>query len=166
MESGAGARQLSQPSLDGGVDVLVRVPKLELASIQLFSDPAQAALDRSELWRREKTGSGKAARVGDAAGDVIPIELEVSVDCVREALENRVHAATETPAPEFRRRFFGYGASLFMSPSRPFNSRSCRRPWTCAAVRTPIPHSLMNPAAADWSKTSPLPYVASECWYS
>ena len=142
------------------MDVLVRLAERKLARVQLAPDSPQAPLDRLQLRGLQEAGRGQPARVGDAAGDVVRIELEVDLQRGREALELGQQPAREAATPELA----GYGVSLFTSPSSPFNSRSCSRPWTCAAVRTPMPHSLMKPAAADWSKASPLPYVASECW--
>ncbi len=157
VKRGAGRRQLGQAPLDGSVDVLVSGLKLELARIELFLDAVQAALDGRQLRRGKKTGRSQSSRVGNAACDVVAIELEVRLDRARKALEHGMHTPAEARAPELARRFPGYGVSLFTSPRSPFSSRSCKRPWTWAAVRTPKPQSLMKPAAADWSNVSPLP---------
>jgi len=71
---------LSQPSLDRGVDVLVRVGQLELAALQLTLDSAKAAFDGRQLRASDDSGGGKPARVRDAAGDVIGVELEVDLE--------------------------------------------------------------------------------------
>ena len=157
MQSGAGGGDLGQPALDRGVDVLVGLAELELTFVQLALDAAKAALDQREARPGEKTRGGKPTRVGDAAGDVERIQLEISLQRRREPLELRVERLAKPAAPEL-----AYGVSLFTSPSRLPSSRACSWPWTRADVRTPIPHSLMKPAAADWSNSSPFPYVASD----
>jgi len=153
VQCGARGSDLRQPALDHGVDVLVGFAEHKVTRVQLALDSPQTALDRLEVRGLQQAGCGQPAGVGDAAGDVIGIELEVDLERRRKPLELGQQPARETAAPELA----GYGVSLLTSPSRPFSSRSCRRPWTSAAVRTPMPHSLMKPAAADWSKASPLP---------
>ena len=144
MESGAGGSELGQPALDGGVDVLVGFAELELAAVELALDAAEAALDGCELRLRDDAGRGQAARVRDAAGDVERVQLEISLERGREPLELWMKRLAEAGAPEL-----GYGVSLFTSPSRLPSSRECSCPCTWADVRTPMPHSLMKPAAAD-----------------
>ena len=73
-------RDLGQPPLDRGVDVLVRVRQLELAVLQLTLDAAKAALDGRQLRTSDDSGGGKPARMRDAAGDVIWVELEVDLE--------------------------------------------------------------------------------------
>ena len=100
--------------------------------------------------------------MSDAARDVEGVQLEINLERRCESLELRQQLAFEPAAPQpgcsavsttravgRLPRLARYGASLFTSPSRLFVSPACSRPWTCAAVRTPIPHSLMKPAAAD-----------------
>jgi len=72
-------RDLGQPPLDRGMDVLVRVGQLELAVLQLTLDAAEAALDGRQLRTSDDSGGGKPARVRDAAGDVVGVELEVDL---------------------------------------------------------------------------------------
>jgi hypothetical protein len=72
-------RDLGQPSLDRGVDVLVRVGQLELAVLQLTRDAAKATFDGRQLRTSDDSGGGKPARVRDAAGDVVRVELEVDL---------------------------------------------------------------------------------------
>ena len=161
MQSSAGGSQLGQPALDGGVDVLVGLAKLELFTIQLLLDAAKAPLDRGELRLRDDARRGEATRVREAAGDVEWVQLEVGLQRGGEPLELGVKGLAKPRAPQLP-----YGVSLLTSPSRFPISRACSWPWILAEVRTPMPHSLMKPAAADWSKTSPFPYVASDSWYS
>ncbi len=66
----AGGRDFGKPSLDGGVDVFVRVFEIEFPRVELALDPAQAALDRGEPGFGKKARRGQAPRVGNAAGDV------------------------------------------------------------------------------------------------
>lgn len=160
VQGGARRRDLGQSPFDDGVDVLVRVEEYELSGIELAFDAAQTSLDGGQLRRRQEPGGCKPARMGDAPGDVVWIQLEVNLERRREAIELGQQPATEATTPELA----VYGVSLFMSPSSPFSSRAWSWPWTCDAVRTPIPQSLMKPAAADWSNVSPLPYVARERW--
>src|SRR5438105_3577138 len=162
MDGRACGRQLGQTAFDCGVDVLICARELERAIIKLALDPAQSPFDGSELGRLDDAGLGQDARVGDAAGDVERIELEVDPEGGREALQLRQHPPAEAAAPHL----FVYWASLFTSRRRCSRSCPCRRPCTCDAVRTPNPQSLMKPAAALWSKASPFPYVASDSWYS
>ncbi len=79
MQGRACRRDLGQPPLDRGMDVLVRVGQLELAVLQLTLDAAEAALDGRQLRTSDDSGGGKPARVRDAAGDVVGVELEVDL---------------------------------------------------------------------------------------
>jgi hypothetical protein len=72
-------RDLGQPPLNRGVDVLVRVGQLELAVLQLTLDAAKATFDGRQLRTGDDSGGGKPARVRDAAGDVVRVELEVDL---------------------------------------------------------------------------------------
>jgi hypothetical protein len=158
MQRGAGGRDLGEPALDCGVDVLIRVEELEGTCIELFADTSQPPLDRSQLCGGDDAGGSEAARVRDAARDVEGVQLEVGVKRRRESLELDQQTPLEAATPQFAvGGCAGYFPSRLTSPNRLPSSRACRRPWTCADVRTPIPHSLMKPAAADWSNTSPLP---------
>ena len=148
MERGACRRDLRKPPLDSRVDVLIRVDEGERAGIELPFDASQPSLDGSQLRRGNDSRARKAARMGDAAGDVEGIELEVRLERGREAFELGEKPPLEPASPQLP-GLAGYGASLFMSPSRLPSSRERRLPWTCEAVLTPIPHSLMKPAAAD-----------------
>jgi hypothetical protein len=99
VQSGACGRDLGQPALDRGVDVLVGLAELELAFVQLTLDAAKAALDQREARPGQKTRGGKAARVRDAAGDVKRIELEISLQRRREPLELRVERLAKPASP-------------------------------------------------------------------
>ena len=79
MQRRACRRDLGQPPLDRGVDVLVRIGQLELAVLQLTLDAAEAAFDGGQLRTSDDSGGGKPARVRDAAGDVVGVELEVDL---------------------------------------------------------------------------------------
>src|SRR5260221_3759012 len=142
VQGGAGGRDFGEPSLDGGVDVFVRVFEIEGSRIELALDPTQAALDRRELGFGKKARGGQPARVSEAAGDIKRIQLEVDLERRRESLKLKQQRAPKAGAPEL-----AYGVSLFTSPSRLPSSRACSWPWTRAEVRTPMPHSLMKPAA-------------------
>ena len=157
MQHRPGRRDLRQTPLDRRVDVLVRFAELEVAAVQLSLDAAETSLDRRELRLRDDAGCGEPASVRDAAGDVEGVKLEIRLERRSEPLELRVEGLAKTSAPQL-----SYGVSLLTSPSRLPSSRAWSWPWTCADVRTPMPHSLMKPAAADWSNTSPFPYVARE----
>lgn len=152
MQGGAAWRELGQPPFDRGVNVFVCVFEIELARVELALDPAQSPLDGGELRSGEQSSRGQPASVRDAPGDVERIELEVDLERRRELLELGQKGPAKSSAPEL-----AYGASLFTSPSKLPSSRACSWPWTRAEVRTPIPQSLMKPAAADWSNTSPFP---------
>ena len=153
--------QLGRAPLDRGVNILVGVGEDELAALDLAPDLDQRPLQPGELRLAEKAGLDQAAGMGDAAGDVVGRQLEVDLERAREPLQLRQERILETPSPQLS---LAQGASLFTSPRRPARSRVWSWPWTCEAVRTPWPQSLMKPAAADWSKASPLPYVASDSW--
>jgi hypothetical protein len=141
-------RDLGQAPLDRGVNVFVGVEKLEGAGVELFADSPQAPLDCAQLRRRDDVRGRQPACVRDAARNVKGVQLEVGVQRRREALELNQQAPLEATTPQ-RLRLSGYFPRRLTSPSRLPRSRACRRPWTCADVRTPIPHSLMKPAAAD-----------------
>jgi hypothetical protein len=156
VERRAGGRDLGQPALDRGVDVLVCRREFERALVELSLDSAQPALNGRQLGGGDDICGLEPARVGEAARDVVGVELEVDSERRGEALELGQQPARESAAPQLL-RFGGYFVSLLASPrSRP-KSRAWSRPWTRADVRRPIPHSLMKPAAADWSNSSPLP---------
>src|SRR5450759_2046588 len=171
VQGGAGRCELRQPALDCRVDVFVGLLEIELTGVELAFDPPEAALDRDQLRSGQQARRGQPARVRNAPGDVEWIELEVDLERRRELLELRQQRAAEPAAPQLlapspARGRVGvgggtslacYGVSLFTSPSKLPRSRACTWPWTRAAVRTPIPHSLMKPAAADWSNASPFP---------
>src|SRR5579859_5857989 len=171
MERRTRRRDLGQPALDHGVNVLIGVDEIEIARVELALDAPQSTLDRGKLGGLDDPGRGQATGVGDAAGDVIRIEIEVDLERGGEALQLGQQLARESPSPKSATprnlRFRGdpvslllvasYGASLLTSPSRSPSSRACSRPCTWAAVLTPSPQSLMKPAAADWSNASPLP---------
>ena len=80
MKSGAGRGDLRQAPLDRGVDVFIRVPELELTAVELALDAAEAALDCGELRAGQQAGLGQPPRVGDAAGDVERVELEIRLE--------------------------------------------------------------------------------------
>ena len=70
MQRGAGGRDLGEPPLDRGMDVLIGVEELERAGSELFADASQPPLDSSQLCGGDDAGGSEAARVRDAAGDV------------------------------------------------------------------------------------------------
>ena len=144
----AGRGQLGEAALDSGVNVLVSVSELESAPVELSFDLPKAALDGSDSPFRQQASSCKRACVRSTACDVDLIKLEIGFQRRGETLQLGEQSPLEAAPPQLA-ALAGYGASLFTSPSNPFSSRSCNRPWTCAAVRTPMPQSLMNPAAAD-----------------
>jgi hypothetical protein len=150
MQRGPSRSDLCQPSLDRGVNVLVGVEERERAFIELTLDPPQSSLDCGQLIRGQEFRASEGAGVREASGDVEWIELEIGVERRREALELDEQAPLEATTPELGvRGLAGYFPSRLTSPSRLPSSRACRRPCTWAEVRTPIPHSLMKPAAAD-----------------
>jgi hypothetical protein len=62
------------------VDVFVGVFEIELARVELALDAPEAALDRGQLRPGKKARCGQPASVGDAAGNVERIELEVDLE--------------------------------------------------------------------------------------
>ena len=167
---------LGEPALDGGVDVLVGRSELEIAGVELALDPSQAALDGGQLRRRQQPRGLEPTCMRDAPSDVVRIELVIGLERRCKALELRQEAALEAPAPQLSsllcrapcarpavcrapcaRPAIRYLVSLFASPSSRPKSRAWSCPWTRADVRRPMPQSLMKPAAADWSNSSPLP---------
>ena len=79
MKGGALRSYLGQPTFDGGMDVFVGRLELELATVQLSLDLLQPGLDRRQLAIRQEAGGGEAPGMGDAALDVIGIELDIEV---------------------------------------------------------------------------------------
>ena len=55
--------QLGDPSLDGGVDVLVQVDEDKPAGRQLSGDPLERGEDGADLLLRQETGAGKTSDV-------------------------------------------------------------------------------------------------------
>ena len=113
-----------------------------------------------ELLLAEKTGGAQATSVGDRTGDVVGSQVNVDFERAGEALQLRQQTLAEATAVELAPGSAAgrYGVSLLRSPGNSLSrSRLESLPWTSAAVRTPIPKSLMKPAAALWSNWSPLP---------
>jgi hypothetical protein len=71
------------------VDVLVRFRENELASVDLALDSSEPALDGRELRGCQEPRGRQPARVGDAPGDVVRVELEIDLERRREAFELR-----------------------------------------------------------------------------
>jgi hypothetical protein len=72
--------QFGEPSLDGGMNVLVGLREFERATFELALDPSQPTFDGAKLpWLENPRGS-KSARVGDAACDVERVEVEVDFE--------------------------------------------------------------------------------------
>ena len=71
--------ELGQATFDGRMDVLVRVVEIELSFVELALDAAKATLDGCESGPGQKARGVKPARVGDAARDVIGIQLEIGL---------------------------------------------------------------------------------------
>jgi hypothetical protein len=80
MQRCTGGRDLGQPPLDRGVDVLVGVGEREFAFVELASDPPKTSLDGCQLSLRNKLRRRQAASVGDAAGDVERIEVVIGLE--------------------------------------------------------------------------------------
>jgi hypothetical protein len=80
MQRSAGRRDLGQPSLDRRMDVLVGFEERERPGIELLADAPEPPLDRGQLRGGDDAGSGEAARMGDAAGDVKGVELVIGVE--------------------------------------------------------------------------------------
>jgi hypothetical protein len=80
---------LSQPSLDRRVDVLIGVQELQRAGIDLAFHPSKPALDGGELGRGQEPGGRQAARVRDAPCDVEGVQLVIGIERRRKALELR-----------------------------------------------------------------------------
>ena len=79
VQGGAGRRDLGEPALDRGVNVLIRRSELELGLVELALDAAQTALDGVQLRCRDQLCRGEASGMGDAAGDVVRVELVVEL---------------------------------------------------------------------------------------
>src|SRR5262249_59905703 len=108
-----------------------------------------------------QAGGAQARSVGDRAGDVERGHPDVHRQRGGEPLQLRQQALREPAAVELARAR-SYGVSLFSSGGSSWSrSRLDSRPWTSDAGRTPMPKSLMKPAAELWSNWSPRPYVAS-----
>ena len=80
MQRRARRRDLGQAALDRGVDVLIAVEKRERAVIELPLHLPKTSLDAAQLRRLDDGGRREAARVRDAACDVIRIQLEVDAE--------------------------------------------------------------------------------------
>lgn len=80
MQRGTGRRDLGQPPLDRGVNVLVGIDECEGARIELFVDPPEPSLDGGQLRGRDDAGRREPSRVRDAAGDVKGVQLVVGVE--------------------------------------------------------------------------------------
>jgi len=70
-------RDLDEAPFDRGVDVLVLELEIELVAVELALDLSQATFYRRDLPGREDARRGQAARVREAACDVVRIQLEV-----------------------------------------------------------------------------------------
>jgi len=69
----AGGRDLREPALYGGVDVLVCCLELEVTGVELAPDPAQAALDGGQPRRRKQARGFEPTGVRDAPLDVVRV---------------------------------------------------------------------------------------------
>ena len=156
MQPGGGVRvQLAEAPLNRCMDVLVGIHEHKLAGLELAADGFEAPLHAAELLLGQEAGSLQRTGVSQAPEHVVLGQFDVDVERAGEPLQLGQEWLLEPPSPELSA--LAYGASLLTSPSIDFRSRSWRRPCTWAAVRTPMPQSLMKPAAAPWSKVSPLP---------
>jgi len=91
--------ELGQAALDRRVYVLVRVPELERAAVELALDLTKTALDCGESRFRQQACPCQRAGMGAAAGDVDRVELEVGFQRRREVLQLGEQAALEAAAP-------------------------------------------------------------------
>jgi len=135
------------------VDVLVRPAERKLARVQLAADSPQAALDAFSCVGSGARRGPTPAR-GDAARDVVGIQLEVDLERRRESVLVRAAAQPRTHRPTACRSACELWREPLHVAQQPFNSRSCSRPWTSAAVRSPCPTAYEAPAA-DCQKRRP-----------
>lgn len=82
------------------MDVLVSLAELEHALIELALNAAQPPLDGGESSVRQDSRGREPPGVGDAAGDVIRIQLEVGLERGRETLELRQQAPAKARTPQ------------------------------------------------------------------
>jgi hypothetical protein len=80
VQGGTGRRDLGQPPLDRGVNVLVGIEECEGAGIELFVDAPQTSPDRCQLRGGDDSGGSQPSCVGDATGDVKGVELVIGVE--------------------------------------------------------------------------------------
>jgi hypothetical protein len=80
VQGGTGRRDLGQPPLDRGVNVLVGIEECEGAGIELFVDAPQTSPDRCQLRGGDDSGGSQPSCVGDATSDVKGVELVIGVE--------------------------------------------------------------------------------------
>src|SRR5437660_10256195 len=99
--------------------------------------------------------------MGDAARDVIWVQLVVDGEGRGETFQLGQHVALEASAPELcRARLPSYGVRLFASPNSVPRSRQWSCPCTRAQVRLPIPQTLHDAAPADSTHSAHLPLLS------
>ncbi len=94
-----GADPADQATLDRHVDVLVREIEGKFPGIDLPADSQQTLDDPLRLGLRQDAPLSQHPRVGDAAGDVVPVEQDVVRDRSGELLDEPVGRAVEAPPP-------------------------------------------------------------------
>jgi hypothetical protein len=106
-----GADLADQPTLDRHVDVLVGEIEGELPRFDLPADRQQGLDDPIRLGLRQDPPLPQHPRVGDAPGDVVPVEQDIVRDRSGELLDEPVGLPAESPPPRLLLRH--------VSPSAP-----------------------------------------------
>jgi hypothetical protein len=133
-----GTRQLRDPALHRGVDVLVGGREAEGSVGDLLLDHVERVEHGSGLVVVDQAAPAQAPEVGTGAGDVVGGQADVEADAGGEGHHLGRRLDAEALLPE------GQG----------------RLPWRAAHVSMPRPQRRTKPAASWWRKSSSASYVA------
>jgi hypothetical protein len=143
-----GAQPLDQPALERRVHVLVCRGRQEGPVGHVGGQAVERAQQRGELTVVEQPGPTQHPGVRARAGEVVRREPPVEVDRAGQGGQRLGGTTREAAAPE------PHGFRAVAHPSALRSSRF-------AAILLGSPHRSMKPLASDWSKVSPVSYVAS-----
>ena len=149
-----GARALDQAALQGTVHVLIRLRRQVGAGGDVLVQLRQGRKHALEFGVVQQTGLVQHAGVRLGPGDVVAGQPPVKVRGLAQCGEG-VRGATGEPAAPQRARISRLRLLLSHGGYCPATRMS--RP---EATLADMPHSSMKPRAIDWSKVSPVSYVA------
>src|SRR5262249_13256557 len=135
------ADQLRQAALDRHVDVLVALPEVEAAAVELREHAAQPRVEAAALARCQQLRSYERLHVRPAARDVVWVEHAVDGQRRGELLDDPRGGCVEATGPRL-----GSGARAAAGGAAAHGGRRSTR----ARMRSRGPERRMKPAASAW----------------